>query len=587
MKKISFSYIVIFIVVLSTTIVMMDLKLWKKDRIICWDVNHYYVYVPATFIYHDLTLYFKKTKEVQKKIWYLKTEDGKRVIKTSMGLAYLYTPAFFVGHAIAKLSDFPADGYSEPYKMVLSFNACLFLFLGLFYLRKFLKKYLNDITVGITLLLIALGTNLFFYATIEPAMSHIYSFTLFAAFLYFIDKYYSKPTIKNSIIIGLLFGLIVLVRPTNIIIGIFFLLYRVPSIKALKERVVFFKNKWFHLSFIILAIIIIWLPQVIYWKIITGSWFYYSYQDEGFFFNNPQIIEGLFGYRKGWFIYTPIMFFATFIGIPILFSKVKDLSISVLLFVVLNIWIILSWWCWWYGGGFGGRAFIDSYAIMAIPLGFFINKILKLKLTSKILIFTTLIFFIYLNLFSTKQYYKKIIHWDSMTKESYWAHFLKDEHVKNWVSLLDRPDLKKALKGIYESIPTIASPTAPGQYTAIQAANNKFLKLKDPNAIIYANSLTIGNNEKFRVYKYKEQQLILQANNNHFMYADKNIDSLIDASSSNPWAWETFEVIQLENNKVALKTDHGFYLSLQPNETIRGNSDTISLNEIFQIIFLE
>ena len=46
---------------------------------------------------------------------------------------------------------------------------------------------------------------------------------------------------------------------------------------------------------------------MLYWKHIMGTFFFYSYDQEGFFFGNSHVLDGLLSYRKGWFIYTPIM----------------------------------------------------------------------------------------------------------------------------------------------------------------------------------------------------------------------------------------------------------------------------------------
>jgi hypothetical protein len=59
------------------------------------------------------------------------------------------------------------------------------------------------------------------------------------------------------------------------------------------------------------------------------------------------------------------MIFA-FAGIIVLWKRRSPYALPVTIFVPLNIYIIFSWWCWWYGGGFGQRAFIDSYALMAV-----------------------------------------------------------------------------------------------------------------------------------------------------------------------------------------------------------------------------
>ena len=60
-----------------------------------------------------------------------------------------------------------------------------------------------------------------------------------------------------------------------------------------------------------LMVVLVWVPQMIYWNEMTGHWLYFSYgSDERFFFGDPAIIKGLFSYRKGLFIYTPLLLFA-------------------------------------------------------------------------------------------------------------------------------------------------------------------------------------------------------------------------------------------------------------------------------------
>lgn len=205
--------------------------------------------------------------------------------------------------------------------------------------------------------------------------------------------------------------------------------------------------KFHYLLIIAVVAFIIWIPQLLYWKITTGSYLYYSYQDEHFFFNDPVIMKGLFGFRKGWLLYTPIMIFS-FAGIFLLRKKLPSFFFAVLIYVVLNTFIILSWWCWWYGGSFGARAFIDSYGLMAIPLG---TVLLYLWNERKTLFFGLIVicsFLTYFNQFQTRQYIAGSLHWDAMTKEAYWNNFLSLHVVGNYEQLLDHPDYQAAKKGI-------------------------------------------------------------------------------------------------------------------------------------------
>ena len=67
-----------------------------EGGVIEWDVISYYSYLPATFIYGDVTLGFLDDKDFKyyAKFWPVELEDGNRLILTSMGLSVLYSPFF-------------------------------------------------------------------------------------------------------------------------------------------------------------------------------------------------------------------------------------------------------------------------------------------------------------------------------------------------------------------------------------------------------------------------------------------------------------------------------------------------------------
>ena len=57
LKKIGKEGWVIFLLMLISSYTIFNMKHWKiEDRVIAWDVIDYYGYLPATFIYGDVTL---------------------------------------------------------------------------------------------------------------------------------------------------------------------------------------------------------------------------------------------------------------------------------------------------------------------------------------------------------------------------------------------------------------------------------------------------------------------------------------------------------------------------------------------------
>lgn len=304
-----------------------------------------------------------------------------------------------------------------------------------------MKKYFNDSVVAITLGCIAFGTNLYAYTAFDIGMGHPYSFFLFSSTLCLTDKWYSSArttSIYLNILIGIVLGLVFIVRPINIIIVIIPLLWHVDSMALLKERVALLLSQYKKVLTIALSFLLVAFIQFAYWKYITGHWFYYSYQGEGFDFLHPHIFKGLFSYRKGWFVYTPMAVLG-FIGFYALWKKNKALIPALSVFFVLMIYCVFSWREWWYGGSFGCRPLVEVLAVIALPLAAVIEWMYNLSSKiKKAICFTLVSLIITLNIFQTYQYSMGLIHWDRMTCEYYWKVFgrIDFDRVKNEQYLL-------------------------------------------------------------------------------------------------------------------------------------------------------
>ncbi len=432
--------------VLSWTVI--NHRQWEnKNRVIANDAVIYYAYLPAAFIYKDLTLNFKNTiNDDEVIVWAHKLDNGNYVLKMSMGMSMLYSPFFLGAHVYSLFTGKPANGYAPAYKLSLIFSSLTYLFLALILLRKFLRYHVKEITVGIIVLILVFATNLGYYTVIEGQMSHVYSFFLFTLFLLLTRSWHAHQKIVTTMALGLLMGLISLIRPTNVVIIIIFIFWNVYNTATIKHNISVFKSKFHHITLIAIFCVIVWIPQFVYWKYTTGSWLYYSYNDEGFFFTDPVFLKGLFSFRKGWLVYTPVMIFSI-IGILYLFKIKHKYAIPVSIFTFVNLWIIFSWWSWWYGGSFGQRALIESYAILALPFAIFIDHIPKFKVFTKIIIITLLTVFSFLGIWNSIKYYYGSIHWQSMTKEAYFNAFWRTKPDKAFYQKLEIPDYESAKKG--------------------------------------------------------------------------------------------------------------------------------------------
>lgn len=373
---------------------------WVKHHTIGYDVSGYYTYLPAHFIYDDLKQ-LDFIEEIEKKYpsipenWTI-AANGNKVQKYPIGMAILYTPAFATAHFFAERWDFPQDGYSFPYQYFLSVYSVLFACMGLFFLRASLLYYFKDLVTAIVLAILVLTTNLLVYAGLSAAMTHGYLFTLYAVLIWLTILWHKRQRWWLAMVIGLVYGLMIIVRPTEIIAFLIPLLWGIQSREGVEAKI---KLIWEHrgqVGLLVMSTIGVGMIQLAYWKAFSGDWLYYSYDDQGFSFLSPHLLNGLFSYRKGWLIYTPIMFFAL-AGFWWLFQKNKEVFWACCLFTIINIYIIYSWDIWWYGGSIGSRAVIQSYAVLAFPLAAFVTwmvyqrrKVLLLFWGIIVIIFTDL-----------------------------------------------------------------------------------------------------------------------------------------------------------------------------------------------------
>lgn len=412
------------------------------------DVDQYYSYLVGLFIHHDLSFDFSHH------FWLIKTPIGEVVPKVTMGIAILNLPFFIIGDNIAYVFDYAGDGYSAPYAWSIHFGAMFYAIVGFWYVRKTLLLFFSEWITAISILCILFATNLFYYTYREPEMSHSYLFFLSSVFLHNVIKWHNNQKIKHLYYLSFTAGFISLIRPTECLVLLFPLLYNVVSFKTLKENfLLFIKLKWKLLVAFLFFLLPI-IPQMLYWKYYTGKFLFFSYgSQEGFFFTDPRFYSVLFGWHKGWFVYTPMMFLVM-VGLFLMFRKWKTLFFATVVYLALNIYLISCWWDWGFGGAYGMRALVQSYAFLVFPLAYFFHyifnvltkKIIKVLAISLTCCFTFI--FIGLNIYHIKLFKSYCFHWDSNSKALYmYTLFESNLDPKKCDSLFIHPDYTEMLKG--------------------------------------------------------------------------------------------------------------------------------------------
>lgn len=190
---------------------------------------------------------------------------------------------------------------------------------GLWLLSRLLGKMsFDNKSIFWAIILSVFGTNLYYYAVDIPSFSHVLSFSTIIAFFYFINRYKENARLSDLIIGSVILGLIILIRPVNIIIlpyTLFFFASFSEFITQLK------KISITHYLMAFISTVLVVSIQLLIYKVQTGDWVVYSYSNETFDFLHPQLLDFLFSYRKGFFVYTPIFLMFMVLGLYSMFTK--------------------------------------------------------------------------------------------------------------------------------------------------------------------------------------------------------------------------------------------------------------------------
>ena len=430
----------------------------RNMKVISWDTFGYYLYLPSVFIYHDLFhLHFAEPMMRQYNLcayfYAARTGPlGTYVMNYPLGLAIIYSPFFLMGHIAAKLFGFSADGFSAPYQYAIFAGGFFYSLLGLSITIRNLRFFFSEKLTAFLLVILLFGTNYFYYTTIENAMAHNYLFTVASFIIYFSIKWHANQRVLFAFILGLLLGLAAVIRPTEILWCIIPLLWAISDMPSVEKKLGLVRRHWPQLVLLMLGAFVVGTLQMIYWKAASGKFLYYSY-DGGFDFLHPNILRGLFSLRKGWLVYTPVMALAL-MGIPLMWNHYRELFWVCALYTVVTIYVTFSWTSWWYGGSFGQRPMVETYALLIFPLGGFLRAVSRRTFT-KWLLSVFVAFCIFLNCFQTWQFVQGFWSAEGPNNYMYEVMFLKTHRdrqmIRNFFGLEQRPVTVKDSTLIYRA----------------------------------------------------------------------------------------------------------------------------------------
>ncbi len=374
----------------------------------------YYMYLPSIFITGEFG------NEPADHRFIVNTSHGP-LSRYSAGTALAILPFFGVARLYYVITGETYTGFEPGFQNAVLLAATFYFLMGLYLMGLLLSRFTHSRwTIGITLLAVAFGSNLLIHTIQTPSFSHVYSFFAVTGFLWMVRKYMETSQMKYFITASLLFGYILLLRQFNGLV-----LFAVPFLSTSSGDFFSFLKKVFgnvkQLSAgILLALSVAGIQQFL-WYIQTGEFVFWGYGNEGFYFSNPAFFDILFNFRKGLFIYTPVLLLSL-AGLYALYKRNQFRFYCFAGFFLFLTYFMSSWWMWYYGPSFGQRPYIEYYGLLFIPLVYLIDHI---SFALRLFLITILVALIGLNFIQSYQYSKGIIHPTDMNYEKYQYVFLK------------------------------------------------------------------------------------------------------------------------------------------------------------------
>jgi len=264
---------------------------------------------------------------------------------------------------------------------------------------------------------------------VDSGLSHAWIFPLYVALLYATIRWHDRPGAVWALLIGCIIGLATICRPTEAVALFIPLLWSTHTPEAAKQKWRLVRMHPFHVLTALLGGLFAILPQLLYWKLVTGSVIY----DVGskWLFLNPWF-RVLTGWEKGWFIYTPVTLFFV---LGMFFIRSKAFRYSALVFCGLTIWIVIAWEDWQYGASYSTRALVQSYPVFALPFAALVDRVARQQW--RVGFWVLCLFLIAVNLFQIIQYNSGILHFRDMNWQYYGRIYLNTDPSPIDMSLMD------------------------------------------------------------------------------------------------------------------------------------------------------
>jgi hypothetical protein len=313
-----------------------------------------------------------------------RTPIGRRALPWSVGPACWWSLAIVPGHVVLLvLHDrglpWAADGYSLPYQLLVAGGTLAAAVLTLFLLYRICRRYTRPERAALAAALLTLGTTIVYYQAIEVSMAHGVGTLATAALTWYWLRSHGSPGSGRWFVVGLLLGLVALVRWQLVTFAI--LPLGEAALLLLRGRAAP-RSLVLRLGLVCGGALLGFLPQMIAWRCVYGQWLAAPLTTAPHWLT-PSLRDLLWSEDRGLFYWTPLVFLACAGSACFLSRSGKDQTavarapaLLLILAFVIQVYVLASLWGGqvYLGVAFGFRQLTEVLVALAPGLALLLER---------------------------------------------------------------------------------------------------------------------------------------------------------------------------------------------------------------------
>lgn len=331
------------------------------------DGNGYFAIAHTLFFQHRLDFApvykylssFQGAKYVFSRVFWDTRPTATHILNAPwlIGTSLFWLPSFVLAWIPATLAG--GGMFSPLYEAGCGITGILLVLGGLYFLEKVLAHSFGKKTAGIAVLAVFSASQLFYYASFEPALSHQPAFFLVCMYVY-ISTFYARARWYPAGA-GLLAGVLFMTRPGDLALLLPF---------YAKDLATFIRENRKGIFFLVLSFLAGILPQILFQTALYGApWGnpYLSGNKGTFRFPGAAAFSGqFFGLQGGLFLFSPLLAIAVW-------GLVRRRSYLPLVSLALYALFIASWDTP-APAGFGNRFYLSAIPLLLPGVAWFIRR---------------------------------------------------------------------------------------------------------------------------------------------------------------------------------------------------------------------